>query len=94
LLAAVAVVLAGCGSGATSTTHTGPPHTTPVTLVGTTTVAHMPTGTPIHCKHGPGAEVPRTEEAVVGFADGQTSSGSIEVTHRQDGPVVASCRSG
>jgi hypothetical protein len=98
LLAVVGFVLAGCGSG---TTHTNSGTTEsrtitvgPVTLVGTTTIAHMPTGTPIHCKHGPGAEVPKLGEGVGGSADGPNSSGEIQVTHRRDGSVVASCRSG
>jgi hypothetical protein len=89
LLGGVGFVLAGCGSG---TTHTGTSNS--VTLVGTTTIAHMPMGAPIHCRHGPGAAVPRAGEAVTGFADGQTLSGSIQVSHRRDGSVVVSCRGG
>jgi uncharacterized protein YceK len=89
LLGAVGFVLAGCGSG---TTHTGTSNS--VTLAGTTTIADMPTGTPIHCKGGPGTEVPRPGNGVTGFEDGQHSSGAISVTHQRDGSVVVSCRSG
>ena len=97
---AVMLVVAGCGSGKTHTqtddvtTHSATITVGPVTLVGTTTIAHMPTGTPIRCKHGPGAEVPPPGQGVGGAADGPNSSGEIQVTHRRDGSVVASCRSG
>ena len=93
LLAAAGFVLAGCGSGTTTTQH-GPPHTVAVTVDGTTTIAHMPTGTPIHCKHGTGAEVPPPGQGVSGNADGPNSSSEIQVNHRQDGSVAVSCRSG
>jgi hypothetical protein len=91
-LLAAGFALAGCGSG--TTTQHGPPHTGAVTVLGTTTIAHMPTGTPVHCKDGQGAAVPPPGQGVVGFADGRNSSGEIKVTHRADGSVVASCRSG
>ena len=86
-LAAAGFVLAGCGSAKT-------PHTGPATLVGTTTIAHRPTGAPIQCKHGAGADVPPPGQGVAGTADGPTSSSEIRVIHRRDGSVVASCRSG
>jgi hypothetical protein len=94
-LAAFGFVVAGCGSGTTNDRRHSHPliPTGPVTVVGTTTIAHMPTGAPIHCKHGTGAEVPKPGEGVTGNADGPSSSSEIQVTHRRDGSVVASCRS-
>jgi hypothetical protein len=95
LLAAAGFVLTGCGSGMhdTGPPRTRPHHTVPLTLAWTTTIAQMPTGTPIHCKHGPGAQVPPRGQGVTGNADGPNSSSEVQVTHRRDGSVVASCRS-
>lgn len=76
---------AGCGSG----TKAG---SGPTTIVGTTTIANVKTGALIRCKGGPGAEVPPPRQGVGGSADGPASSGEIQLTHRQDGSVVASCR--
>ena len=84
VLAAVGVAVAGCGSGAKTDSGS-------ITVTGSTTVS-LKTGTPIRCKGGTGASVPPPGQAVVGFADGRSSSSKVRVAHRQDGSVVVSCR--
>ncbi len=84
LLGAVGFALAGCGSGAKADSG-------PTTVTGTKTIS-VKTGTPIRCKGGAGASVPPTGQAVVGSGDGRSSSSKVQVTHRQDGSVVVSCR--
>jgi hypothetical protein len=85
LLAVAGFALAGCGSGTKGRSGS-------VTITGTTTIANVKTGALIRCKGGPGAEVPPPGQGVTGSADGPSSSGEIQVDHRQDGSVVASCR--
>jgi hypothetical protein len=84
-LAVVGLVAVGCGAG--MKTGSGGP----LTVTGTTTIANVKTGALIRCKGGPGAEVPPTGQGVGANADGPSSSGELQLSHRQDGSVVAVC---
>src|SRR4051794_7441361 len=90
LLALVGVAAAGCGSGGTKAGHD------PITVTGTTTISNVATGTLVSCKRGvPGGpmKVPPTGHGVTANVDGTgpSSSGKLQLTHRQDGSVVAVC---
>ena len=88
LLALVSFAVAGCGSGTEAGSGS-------ITVTGTTTVSNLETGALVKCKGGvPGAIVPPPGEGVAAHVDGTgpSTSGSLQVTHRQDGSVVATCR--
>jgi hypothetical protein len=89
-LALVSFAIAGCGSGTKA-------NSGPITVTGTTTVSNLETGALVTCKSGlAGAKVPPPGEGVTANVDGTTPSttGTLQVTHRQDGSVVATCRKG
>jgi hypothetical protein len=88
LLAVLGAAAAGCGSGTKSVSGS-------ITIVGTTTIATVQTGTMIRCRRGPGgAGVPPVGQEVAGFADPVpgASGGEIQLNRRQDGSLVAICR--
>lgn len=88
LLALVSFAAVGCGSG----TKTG---SGSITVTGTTTVSNLETGALVTCKGGvPSTKVPPTGEGVTANVDGTgpSTSGTLQVTHRQDGSVVVTCK--
>ena len=88
LVALVGFAAAGCGSG----TKTG---SGAITVTGTTTISNVDTGTLVSCKGGiPSSKVPPAGEGVTANVDGTgpSSSGMLQLTHRQDGSVVVRCR--
>lgn len=87
-LAALGVLVAGCGSGSKAGSGV-------ITVAGTTTISSVKTGTPIRCKGGPGgAGAPPTGQEVAGFADPipGASGGEIQLRRGQNGSLVAVCR--
>jgi hypothetical protein len=84
LLVFVCCFAAGCASGKKKIVPLS--FTTPVT----TTVAAVETGQTIRCG-AVGAQVPARGQGVRGFADGVTSSSAIQLSKRNDGPVVVKC---
>jgi hypothetical protein len=60
----------------------------------TTTIANPQTGATMRCvNHGvaAGAKVPAPGHGVAGFADGTSSSATIDLTRNSDGSLVVSC---
>jgi hypothetical protein len=86
-LAVLTFAAAGCGSG----------HSAAITVIGTTTLSTVKTGTPITCKGGsPRVEVPAGQAAINDASGTDSPSGSNHSTHLRltrhlDGSVTVSC---
>jgi hypothetical protein len=68
----------------------------PIMVVGSTTISNVATGTVVSCKRGVPRgpmKVPPAGHGVTANVDGSgpSSSGGLQLTHRQDGSVVAVC---
>lgn len=86
-LVVLALFAAGCGSAGKSSSGA-------ITVAGTTTISSVATGTLVSCEGETGARVPPPGQGVAGNADGPGMSSEIQVTHREDGSAVVSCRHG
>lgn len=84
-LAAAAVVLAGCGS---ATLKAGPFSFEPGTM---TTIANVKTGATVRCLDIETAPVPPVGQQSSFSPDRIGATGSIQLSHNQDGSLTVTC---
>lgn len=89
--AAVGLALAGCGSSSGAKT------TAPMTILTaptTTTISNVKTGATVFCKNKDvqaKAKVPSPGHGTGVFADGTSSSASLQLSRHSDGSLAVSC---